>query len=70
MKLKNLKLSLFIWEYILVGPALNNSSNFDSTMIIQFCKVPWFASTATLVPWAAPVARGHPRTALSMLYAC
>ena len=25
--------------------------------------VPWLSSTATLVPWSAPVARVHPRNA-------
>ena len=43
---------------------------FGYPAIILALAVPWFASTATLVPWAAPVARVHPRTALSMQNAC
>ena len=38
-------------------------------LITTNCLVPWLASTATLVSWSAPVARVHPRTAWSPLYA-
>ena len=30
---------------------------------MKYRPVPWLASTATLVPWSAPVARVHPQTA-------
>ena len=43
--------------------------DFNKDFYIKQILVLWLASTATLVPWAAPVAQVHPRTAGSMLYA-